>query len=272
MEQVHKDYESKVKDRISGAKISQLAMAAPLEAASTSSSSSKPRPSTPAESKRPAETVEVPPQKVALLSALLAVGALRPAIAIMSKFPWVVDAYPEIADLMLRVMKHSISPLYESTMVTKERNSSFTQPRARYGTGGVSVPPSRKPQLTLWAPTPPSTHTTDFVFFFPDWALRVPLCSSLEDLVDVIEPLMRFIGLHISRDPLFVTKFTRLGRTHLVSTVNTINLLSENLVLYPFRYRLIPRRRNRLGKQILTIQSDSSGSRSCDYTCCLPCL
>jgi THO complex subunit 2 len=227
MEQVHKDYETKVKERISGAKISQLAMAAPLEAASTSSSSSKARPSTPAEPKKPAETPDIPPQKVGLLSALLAVGALQPAIAIMSKFPWVVDAYPEIADLMIRVMKHSISPLYESTMVTKERNRSFTQPRARYGAGGVSVPPSRKAQLTLWAPTPPSTHTIDFVFFFPDWALRVPLCSSLDDLVDIIEPLMRFIGLHISRDPLFVTKFTRLGRTHLISTVNKTNLCCE---------------------------------------------
>jgi THO complex subunit 2 len=226
MAQVHKDYETKVKERISAAKTSQLAMAAPLEAVSTSSSS-KTRPSPPAESKKPAETPDVLPQKVGLLNALLAIGALHPAIAIMSKFPWVVDAYPEIADLMLRVMKHSISPLYESTMVTKERNPSFTQPRARYGAGGVSVPLLRKPQLTLWAPTPPSTHTTDFVFFFPDWAVQVPLCSSLDDLVDVIEPLLRFIGLHISRDPLFVTKFTRLGRTHLTSTVNTTNLLSE---------------------------------------------
>lgn len=218
MGQVHKAYETKVKERISGAKISQLAMAAPLEAVSTSSSSSKPRSSTPAESKKPAESVEVPPQKIGLLNALLAVGALRPAIAIMSKFPWIVDAYPEVADLLIRVMKHSISPLYESTMVTKERSSSFTQPRTRYGAAAL---PMRKPQLTLWAPTPPSTHTTDFVFFFPDWTLRVPMCSSLDDLVDVVEPLMRFVGLHISRDPLFVTKFTRLGRTHLISTVNT---------------------------------------------------
>jgi THO complex subunit 2 len=229
MDQVLRDYENKVKERISGAKISQLAMAAPLEAVPTSSSS-KPRSSTPAEPKKAADTADSQPQKVGLLGALLTVGALRPAIAIMSKFPWVVDAYPEIADLMLRVMKHSLSPLYESTLVTKERNPSFTQPRARYGAGGVSISPQRKPQLTLWAPTPPSTHTTDFVFFFPDWASRVPLCSSLDDLVDVIEPLMRFIGLHISRDPLFVTKFTRLGRTHILSKVNTTKLTPRNSI------------------------------------------
>ena len=41
--------------------------------------------------------------------------------------------------------------------------------------------------------------------------IAIPLCSSLDDLIDVIEPLVRFIGLHITRDPLFVTKSTRLG-------------------------------------------------------------
>lgn len=216
MEQVHKAYDTKVKERISGAKISQLAMAAPLEAA-PSTSSSKPAPSEP---KKPVEIPDIVPQKVSLLNSLLAIGALRPAIAILSKFPWITDAYPEIADLMIRIMKRSISQLYESTLVTKDRNPSFTQPRARYGTGGVVAPPLRKAQLTLWAPTPPSTSTIDFVFFFPDWTTRIPISSSLEDLTDIIEPLMRFIGLHISRDPSFVTKFTRLGRTQLVSTVN----------------------------------------------------
>lgn len=225
MNQVHNKYEAKVKDRLSSAKTSQLAMAAPLEAA-TLSSHSKPRLPSPTESKKPAESTDFPPQKVGLLNALLAVGALRPAVAILTKFPWVVDAYPETADLMLRVVKTSISSLYESTLVTKERNPSFTQPRARYTAGGVSVPPTRRAQLTLWAPTPPSTSTINFVFFFPDWVQRVPLCSSLDDLMDVIEPLMRFIGLHISRDPLFLTKFTRLGRLHLLSTVNKIGRTS----------------------------------------------
>lgn len=193
-------------------------MAAPLE---SSPPSSKPKPASEILRKSSNDAKDPPCQTAGLLNALLAVGALRQGIAILSKFPWMIDAYPEIADLMIRVMKVSLSWLYESTMVTKERNPSFTQPRARYGASGVSLPPPRKPLLTLWAPTPPSTSLNDFVFFYPDWSERVPLCSSLDDLVDVIEPIMRFIGLHISRDPMFLTKFLRLGRTHLVSTVNS---------------------------------------------------
>jgi THO complex subunit 2 len=215
MQKVHKDYLSNVQTRISGAKISQLAMAAPLE---SSSSTTRPKSIPPAETKKTSESKDIPNQKLGLLSALLSVGALRPAFAILSKFPWLVDAHRELADLMLRILKESLAGFYESIFV-KERNPSFSQPRARYGNGGVSPPPARKPLLTLWAPTPPGTSTTDFIFFFPDWTQRVPLCSSYDDLSDVIEPMMGFIGLHVSRDPLFLTKFLRLGRLHLLSTV-----------------------------------------------------
>ncbi|KAL6309570.1 transcription factor/nuclear export subunit protein 2-domain-containing protein [Sparassis latifolia] len=216
MDNWRKEYLATVDARISGAKISQLAMAAPLE---SGTQSSKSRPAVSSEPKRTSETKEVPNQKLGLLNALLSVGALRPAVAILSKFPWLVDAFPEVADLMLRILKLSLSALYDSTQPTKERNASFTQPRARFGPTGVVAAPERKPHLTLCAPTPPSTINIDFVFFFPDWSQRVPICSTLDDLVDVIEPLMHFIGLHISRDNSFFTKFLRLGRTHLQQTV-----------------------------------------------------
>lgn len=213
----HKDYLASIDARIAGAKISQLAMAAPLE---SSSSASKPRPA-PAPVPQADEPKKIQNQKLGLLNALLAVGALRPAIVILSKFPWMVDAHSAIADLMLRVLKHSIGPLYDTTVTSKDKTASFTKPRARYGAAGIVPAPERRPHLTLWAPTPPCTSTVDFVFFYPDWARRVPVCNSYDDLIDVLEPLMRFIGLHVSRDPAFLTKFLRLGRPHMLTTVSS---------------------------------------------------
>jgi len=143
-------------------------------------------------------------------------------LALLAKFRWLVDAYPEIADLLIRVMKvmkHSLASLYDQHLVTKPRNSSNVQPRARWGATGVIPAPVRKSMLTLYAPTPPGTSTADFVFFFPFWADCIPQCSTLDDLMDVIDPLMAFVGLHISRDPVFLTKFARLGRLHITSTV-----------------------------------------------------
>ena len=215
MESYHKDYLDQVYQRIAEAKVTQLAMAAPLESTNTGS---KARPE-PGEENKKAPDWKLPNQKAALVAALLSIGALRPALAILTKFPWFVDAHIELADLVLRILRHSVTPLYDTVFVLKERNPSFTQPRARYGSTGVLLTPSRKPQLTIVAPTPPSTATTEFVFFFPDWSERVPLSTTFEDLVDVIEPLMSFVGLHISRDPLFVSKVTRLGRSQLMSTV-----------------------------------------------------
>ncbi|KAF7301535.1 hypothetical protein MIND_00719000 [Mycena indigotica] len=210
MEEAHKAYLADVDIRIANRKLNALAMAARRR-----NQILLPRP------KKATETKQIVNQKAGLLSALLAVGALKPAVSLMSKFPWFIDAHPEIGDLMLRILNLSIGPLYDAHLAVKDRNRSFTQPRARYGTSSVVLPPPRKPMLTMWAPTPPCTSTHDFVFFFPQWRDRVPICSSLDDLVDVIEPMVAFVGVHLSRDSLFMTKLLRLGRFHVLSTIPT---------------------------------------------------
>lgn len=208
-------------------------MAAPLESSHPSKSRSAPPPPAPppTEPRKPHDQEDILNQKLGLLNALLSVGALRPAFAMMSKYPWVVDAYPEIADLVLRILKVSISPLYATHFPAKEWVPSFTKPKARYGPSGLVSVPERKPQLTLWAPIPPCTHTTEFVFFFKNWMDRVPLCADLDDLKDVIEPIMRFIGLHVSRDPAFLSKFLRVGRMHLHSLVSVPSKLCSGFYL-----------------------------------------
>ena len=223
MDVFYKAYLSSVDGRIAGAKVSQLAMAAPLESGPPGSRARQPAP----EPKKEEPPKPAPSQKLGLVHALLSVGALRPALTILSKFPWMVDAYPELADLMIRVVHHSFARLYDTsvdvgvpTASTKEKLASFTTPRARYGATGVVPPPVRRQQLSLIAPTPPVTSTIEFVFFFPDWASRVPVCSSFDDLDDVVEPLLRFIGLHISRDPAVLTKFARIGRQHISTIVS----------------------------------------------------
>lgn len=215
MVDVHKQYLASVDSRITGAKVSMLAMAAPLESAGLSS---KPRQSTPAEAKKQ-EMKEIPNQKLGLLHALLSLGALRSAIALLSKFPWMIDAFPELADLLLRVLKHSIAGLYESTWPLGQDKSSFSKAKARFGTTGLVPAPERRAHITLSAPTPPSTNTTNYIFFFPQWIERIPVCSVLDDVIDVIEPLLNFVGVHVSRDVNFLAKFLRVGRNHLGSIV-----------------------------------------------------
>lgn len=210
MPNVKKDYEASVKSRIEGARNSALAMAAPLESGPPSKQKV---PVVAVEEKKP--EVKSVCQKAGLLTALLSVGALRPALSILVKFPWLVDVHLEVADLFIQFMKLSTSLLYESTHSVQD--AGFTQPKARYGSSGLVQPGARKPLLTLMAPTPPSTSTTDFVFFYPAWHQQVPITASLDEIQFVIEPLLRYIGPHLSRDPVFLTRLTRLARTHLQS-------------------------------------------------------
>lgn len=189
-------------------------MAAPLE---SQASTAKPKAQV-SDPKPIAEVKAAAPQKAMIASALLAVGALRPAIAILTRYPWLVDVYRELADLLLRVLTASISPLYDK-LIGKEQITSFSKPRARYGSAGILTTPSRKSQLTLIAPPPPSTHTHDFVFFYPLWANRVPVCQSFSDIMNIVAPLMDYVHVYMCRDPLLLTKLLRIGRDHVAETV-----------------------------------------------------
>ena len=277
MEDEHKKYKASVESRISSGKFNMLAMAAPLE----TSSYSRPRHSTPAETKKVEEPKEIPNQRLGILHALLSVGALRPAIAMISQYPWIVDAHPELCDLIIRILEHSIKTLYERMVVLrKDDMKDFTAAKARWGPSGLVATPERKPHVTLIAPEPPCTSSVDFVFFFPDWTRYIPVCQSEEDIVDVVEPLMKFIAPHVSRGYVFFTKFIRIGRYHLGSVMPPVRSILGKwaLLIYEYRRRRtarakIPRAvaavvtKHRKFRLIRITLSASSGLWSSDCTC-----
>lgn len=211
MDQALKAYHTSIKERISNARTSILAMAAPLESSGSSGAKTKATPAA-----EPTPQKDPPQQRIGLLKALLAIGALRPGFAMLSQHPWLVDAHPDTADLLNRIISHSLEPLFLSKYPKSDDARGFSVPRPKLSPGGVTAQPVRKYMLTLWAPTPPSTATNDFVFFFPNWTERIPICSTTKDLEIFLQPIIHFAGLHISRDPLLLAKLVRLGRSHLV--------------------------------------------------------
>ncbi|KAL1743555.1 transcription factor/nuclear export subunit protein 2-domain-containing protein [Schizophyllum fasciatum] len=208
MHRYYEEYEEDMRAKNRAAQNSLLAAAAPLE----SGPSHQPTPQ--AQSQPPPKKLP-PNQKAALTNALLAVGALRPALYIMSRHNWLVDKYAELADLLIRVVNVMIHDLNQERKAAhfkgKECKADFHQPRLRYGTTGMAPPPPRKPLLTLCAPVPPCTNTREFVFFFPQWEDWVPRCKTLDDIPDVVEPILRYVGVHLYRDSLLVSKLTRLA-------------------------------------------------------------
>lgn len=217
----HKRYKESISDRIAAAKMNALAIAAPLTDDTTPSGVPAARPVVQADIK-PAEQKQkqLPNQILGLLSALLSVGALRPSIAILTKYPWMPAAYPEVADLYLRIIRVSLQPLYETAYHSNmDLVRSNTIPRSRYGSNGVVHPPPQKYVLTLCAPVPPSTATTEFVFFYPSWDSMIPRCTQHSDIADVLVPLLLHLGIQVSRDMALVIKICRIGRIQLTAEV-----------------------------------------------------
>lgn len=179
--------------------------------------------------------------------ALLSVGAVRQSVSIITQFPWMVAAYPDVADLYLRILRVSLQPLYENLY---RPNSDFvrsnTTPRSRYGINGVILTPARKIAITLLAPVPPDTATTEFVFFYPNWCDTIPICAELSDIQDILMPLLKFIGVQISRDIGFITKLCRLGKIQLTASVCHF-WKTAIYYLLPFSFRMCPAKQRHFG-------------------------
>lgn len=223
----HQRYKDSISDRVAAAKVSALAVAAPLTDDSAANSASRSRP-TGAEAKKPAtEKKEIPNQKLGLLTALLSLGAVRPSIAILTKFPWMSAAYSQVADLYLRVLRVSLQPLYETiSHPNPALVRSNTTPRLRYGANGLVQPSPRKRVLTLLAPLPPNTASSEFVFFYPAWDMLIPRCTEHSDIDNVLVPLLQFLGVQVARDFAFVTKLCRVGRVQLTAPVGGMAISS----------------------------------------------
>jgi THO complex subunit 2 len=259
MENLNKLYLATVTERIASAKVSQLAMAAPLESTGPSTTP-KPRaaagadaPKTKLAEKQEKEALN---QKLGLLNALLALGVLKPALTMLSRFPWLIDASPTIADLLLRILSVSIYTLHDTidaALAGQKDKADFSQPRARFGAGGLTSPSPRKPQLVLVAPTPPCTHQHEFVYFFPDWADRIPVCRTFDDLVSVIGPLMAFVKVHASRNTMFFSKLIRLGRAHLYKVENDQEHPARTFWFNMLRSYLLPAHSLLRGHMICTV-------------------
>jgi THO complex subunit 2 len=159
-------------------------------------------------------------QKIAIIAALLTVGALRPAIALITRFPWVVDSHPEISDLLLRILHVSLKSCFETYFPQDHEHSlQNSQPRQRWSQNGPQLSPQRKPSLTILAPTPISTMSSSFVFFYPAWCHGVPVCKNDDDIQRVVEPLVTILGLQIHRDLNFFSKLCQLARAQLLQKV-----------------------------------------------------
>lgn len=170
-------------------------------------------------------------QKTHLLRSLLCIGALPEALYILGRFPWLLEAYPDLAEYIYRLLHHFLSKVSEparpladdeSARAPKkspidESTSSKSQPRA------TDFPPRK---TLRWAQLEKndSGDGIDYRFYWEDWADNVPVCQSVDDVFLLCNTLFNLVGVKVGQDPTLLIKMARIGRKSLSDDPSESNI------------------------------------------------
>lgn len=159
-------------------------------------------------------------QKVLLLKSLLAIGAVPDALYILSRFPWLMDAYPELPEFIHRILHHCLSKVYaplrplpdashlrEQRQVPSPDQSGVPKGQVRLVDG-----PPRK--VLRWAQLDKEDQNDgiDYRFYWDDWADNIPVCQTVDDVFTLCSSFLNVSGYKIGQDPSLLTKLARIGK------------------------------------------------------------
>jgi THO complex subunit 2 len=151
-----------------------------------------------------------------LALALLSVGAIRPALFILTREEWLISRYPQLADILLNHLEYAVMPIYRNLSSSADIATTDLYSAARQRADGNKEP---KIKLTMTFPVPPATSDLKQVFFFQHWMDRIPLCPDTSTLHCIVSAYLKIIGIHAYRSlPLFI-KLCRIARSECQSQV-----------------------------------------------------
>lgn len=162
-------------------------------------------------------------QKVLLLKSLLAIGAVPESLFIMSKFPWLMDGYPELPEFIHRILHHSLSkvysglrPLASTKDLSGERQMLSTdQSGVPKGQLRLTQPPSRRSLRWAQLDKEDTNDGTDYRFYWDDWADNIPICQTVDDVFALCSSFLNLSGHKIGQDASLLTKLVRIGKDSL---------------------------------------------------------
>lgn len=146
---------------------------------------------------------------------LLSIGALRPAMEAVGQYPWMLNKYPRIADILLFYVEYALAPVYDQCCPSLATSVALHAYSAGKGQHDEEEPRVVKKYVTFTFPEPPPTLDIQQVYFYPDWPKFIPVCSTPEDIPSFIEPMLSIIGVQAFRNQQVIVKLCRLARQQL---------------------------------------------------------
>lgn len=192
---------------------------------------SEPRPTTPSKdqeadkqaTKTGDELPEPKDQKVLLLKSLLAIGAIPDALFVISKFPWLMDACPELPEFIHRILHHSLSKVYAplrpllSTDDFPGQQQILSPDQSGLAKGQIRLASQTPRRVLRWAQLEEedTNDGTDYRFYWDDWADNIPICQSVDDVFALCSSFLNLSGHKIGEDASLLTKLARIGKDSL---------------------------------------------------------
>lgn len=182
-------------------------------------------PTTKVEEEDPEPLPEPLDQKVQLLRSLLCIGAIPEALYLLGRFPWLVEAFPDLPEHIHRICHYALSGVYEKLNPLGDRDSVRESARTpavdQSGAvkGSVRLMEKTTPKVLRWAQLDrnDTNDGIDYRFYWDDWTDAVPVCQSVDDVFALCSTLLNFSGYKIGYDPELMSKLARIGK-HSLST------------------------------------------------------
>lgn len=172
-------------------------------------------------------------QKAKLLTELLTLGAIPEALFILSRYPWLPEAYPEHTKLINRLISHSIEKVYEQTKTKPQDSGSQKEtPSKRLpdidqtgaAKGSVRLGQTQPRRPLRWPFPDGENLNAVYRFYWDEWADNVPICQSIEDVFTLCGTLMNLSGVNIGRDPTLLSKLAGIGAMSLAQDQSQENM------------------------------------------------
>jgi THO complex subunit 2 len=171
-------------------------------------------------------------QKVQLLKSLLTIGAIPESLFMLGRFPWLPEAFPELLDLIHRVLHHSIDKVYKDSRPVSTEDATCPPKRpADFDQNGVPKGhvrqvdiPVRKPLRWAFADRHDNGEGISYRFYWDEWADNVPVCQNVDDIFTLCKTFLNYSGVNIGRDVSLLSKFASIGTQSLATDHSVANL------------------------------------------------
>ena len=187
---------------------------------------------TPATKENVEEELPIPiDQKVQLLKSLLCIGAIPESLYILGRFPWLLDAFPDLPEHIHRILHHCLSKVYEPLQPLQDISELREQDQVvDPDQGGVPKGQLRRVEqpvrkILRWAQLDKddTNEGTDYRFYWDDWSDNVPVCQTVDDVFLLCGTLLNYVGVKIGQDPTLLIKLARIGSHSLANDLSESN-------------------------------------------------